>query len=699
MARWLEHAHDTTTYSRPARIASVVAGGALAFATLVAASTTAVADDATPTRVLEPPAPLHDDQAVVGLVVEHGVASADRVGSAAGTSTLGIAAAVSSTEPGLSKITFDQPTDIADAERIAAKIESIPGVTEVSLNTWFTPAALPPGGRTADPYFDDLHGIWDVRDSFAYSVGGKNYTAKLPKGGYATKAPALWRITKGSKRAVVAVLDTGSTPHPDLTANTVNGYDLISSPWTAGDGDGRDSNPNDEGDSAAAYECPWVNPEPISSSWHGTHVAGTIAAVENSVGVVGNAPRAKVQHVRVLGKCGGTMEDIADGITWASGGKVKGTKKNKTPAKVLNLSIQSQSACTPYLQKAINGARKRGSVIIAAAGNHGANASTSAPGNCKNVITVGATDFLGSRTSYSNYGSNLDLSAPGGAIRDWGNDAAGIYSTHNGGTRGQGSATYTPMQGTSMATPGVAGVAALVVALRPKISTKQLERVIRQSVSRFPNQSQFGEFNCAKTKVCGKGLIDATRVPTTFIAKPKVSNARVGRKATVKPKAAAPKAKFTYQWLRNGKKIKGATKKTYKVSKKDLGKRLSVKVTAKYSGFPSRSTTTAKVKVKKNSPSVSVKLKKKTIKRSQRASLAITVKAGVTSRPTGKLKVTYGKKSKTYTLKKSRKGKLTVRLPKLKKGKHTIRVKYTPAKSLKKYVGSKSSKKITLRVR
>ena len=681
MARRYEHAHEESRQGRTTRGAAVLAGGALVFASLVAATSPAAAEDTAPVRTL---ATVDAEATVAGLVVEHtspaGVSSAAR--SAAG-------AAVTESDAGSSTITFDEPATAAEAERLAKQIERLPGVTEVSLNSIAFPAAAPPGGKPSDVYFDELAGIWDQRSSVAYRIGSKSHSVSLPKGGFSTKAPALWRLTKGSKKVTVAVLDTGRTPHPDLDANTVAGYDLISDPTRAGDGDGRDSDPNDEGDFCGAR-----------SSWHGTHVAGTIAAAENGVGVIGNAPRVRVQHVRVLGRCGGELKDIADGITWASGGKVSGTSKNRTPAKVLNLSLTGLGKCESYLQKAINKARKRGSVVIVAAGNEGQNAKNYFPGNCKNVITVAATDTAGGRTSYTNYGSSIDLAAPGGADNKWSTDRRDfILSTWNLGTSSQSSADYGYMSGTSMATPGVAGIAALAASLRPKITAKQLERVVRGSVTKFPNRTSHGKRNCAKTKVCGKGIIDATRVPTTFIAKPKVSNARVGRKAKVSPKAASPKAKFSYQWLRNGKKIKGATKKTYKVAKKDLGKRLSVRVTAKQSGFPSRKVTTSKVKVKKNSPTVKAKLKKKTIKRSQRARVTITVKAGVTSRPTGKVKVTYGKKSKTYTLKKSHKGKLTVKLPKLKKGKHTVRAKYTPAKSLKKYVSSKSSKKVTLRVK
>src|SRR5690606_13020322 len=184
--------------------------------------------------------------------------------------------------------------------------------------------------------------------------------------------------------------------------------------------------------------------------------------------------------------------------------------------------------------------------------------------------------------------------------------------------------------GTSMATPGVAGVAALIASLRPKASAAQLERAILGSVSKFPNQKAFDTYNCAKKKneSCGKGLIDATKAATAWLAKPKVKNATVGKKAKAVGTVVSSKAKFSYQWYRNGKKIKGAKKKTYKVKKSDLGKKLSVKMTAKLKGFAKSSATTKKAKVGKQSPSVAVKLKSTSIKAKKRAKVTMTVKTG-----------------------------------------------------------------------
>jgi len=723
MARRLELTHARSSRGRAARLSAVAASGAMILATLVAPTTATAGPDDAPTPVAggglpdtvteaELPFATAADAgtgtgtAVVGLIVEHTGAPASISGATDAIEGLGLSSELTSVDDGTSVVSFDSITGVAEAEEAAAAIEAVPGVTSVDLNVLHTPQAAPPGGTPADAYFGYLHGIWDQRDSISFTYGGTPATYSLPAGGYGTKAPALWRLTKGSSKVTVAVIDTGRTAHPDLDANTVAGYDLISSGTVIDprDGNGRDADPSDEGDWQSGYNECYLGSGPTYSSWHGTHVAGTIAALADAQGVVGNAPGVRVQHVRVLGKCGGTTKDIADGITWASGGKVKGTSKNKTPAKVLNLSLGGKIACQPVMQKAINGARKRGSVVIVAAGNDSMDARNSQPANCKNVITVGAAGFLGTRTPYSNYGPAVDLSAPGGDL-SWGLDSdgyasTGILSTLNMGETTPGEPYWAWYEGTSMATPGVAGVAALIASLRPKLSAKQLEKAIRASVSKFPKQDVFGSYSCVKNKVCGKGLLDATRSATAWYAKPKVTRAQVGKKAKVSTPIVATNGTFTYQWLRGGKKIKGATKKTYTVKKGDLGKKLSVRVTASVAGFPGSKATSAKVKVTKHQPTVTVKLAKKKVSKKAKAKVTIIVKLGaITKKPTGKITLTYGSKSRTYTLKAAKKGKLTVRLPQLGKGKYRIKAKYTPAKKFAKVATSGTSPKVTLKVR
>ncbi len=290
---------------------------------------------------------------------------------------------------------------------------------------------------------------------------------------------------------VVAVIDTGITSHPDLNANILQGYDFVSDADMARDGNGRDSNPADQGDWIEANGCYSGSPA-THSSWHGTHVAGTIAVVtNNSTGLAGTAFNAKILPVRALGRCGGYTSGIVDAITWASGGTVSGVPANTTPAEVINMSLGGSGACSTTYQNAINAAVGRGTTVVVAAGNRSVNVSTSSPANCANVIAVAATTSSRPKASYSNYGSGIDISAPGSSI----------LSTLNDGTSTPGNARY---DGTSMAAPHVAGVAALVLSasLNP-LTPVLLEARLKATASALPVACTLG---------CGAGLVNAGAV-------------------------------------------------------------------------------------------------------------------------------------------------------------------------------------------
>lgn len=299
--------------------------------------------------------------------------------------------------------------------------------------------------------------------------------------------PAAWDRSLGAG-VRVAVIDTGYRPHADLAANIVGGYDFIADTAVSNDGNGRDADARDPGD--------WCS---SSSSWHGTHVAGTIAAVTNNgLGVAGVAPSAQVVPVRVLGTCGGYTSDIAAGVVWASGGTVSGIPANAYPARVLNLSLGGSGACGTTMQNAINSARSRSAMLVIAAGNSNINASNASPANCAGVITVGATTRTGARTSSSNYGSIVDVAAPG----------ADILSTLNAGSTVPGADSYVPKSGTSMAAPHVAGVAALMLAKNAALTPDQVESMLKSSARAFP-------VSPGTTTTIGAGIVDAKKAVDT----------------------------------------------------------------------------------------------------------------------------------------------------------------------------------------
>lgn len=311
--------------------------------------------------------------------------------------------------------------------------------------------------------------------------------------------PTAWDKSTGSG-VVVAVLDTGYRPHADLAANIVAGYDFINDTFVSNDGNGRDNDASDPGDAVRAGECGSGQPtQDESSSWHGTHVAGTIAAATNNgTGVAGVAFGARVQPVRVLGKCGGYTSDIADAIIWASGGSVSGVAANATPARVINLSLGGGGACDSTTQSAINSARSRNTVVVVAAGNSNANAANYSPASCSGVITVAATNRSGGRAYYSNYGAVVEVAAPGGDVRAGASN--GILSTLNAGQTGPAGDSYAWYQGTSMATPHVAGVVALMLSKNSALTPDEVLTKLQQSSRAFP----------AACSQCGSGIVDAS---------------------------------------------------------------------------------------------------------------------------------------------------------------------------------------------
>lgn len=322
------------------------------------------------------------------------------------------------------------------------------------------------------------------------------------------RLPQAWELTQGSADVVVAFLDTGVVRgHPDLEGRLLAGYDFISTPTSADDGDTtRDADPTDTG-------------TVDTSRLHGLHVAGTIGAItNNSIGIAGVDQKCRLLPVRVLGVNGGDGmdSDIADAVRWTGGAQVGGLPLAAQPAQILNMSFGGPGISFT-LQRVIDEVMRRGLVVIAAAGNGGADAVTYSPAGLDGVIAVGAVGPDGKRASYSNYGPRVDLLAPGGGAPEFGDvpdllpqdlaggAADGILSTY----RDDGIAeprqppfTYGVLAGTSQAAPHVSGAAALLKAILPAVGPRTLAMLLRESANasyRCPSDAMGG---------CGAGLLD-----------------------------------------------------------------------------------------------------------------------------------------------------------------------------------------------
>lgn len=315
--------------------------------------------------------------------------------------------------------------------------------------------------------------------------------------------PEAWETATG-KGVIVAVVDTGIRPHADLAGKILPGYNFISDPARSNTGGGaRGSDPTDPGD-----WCP-TSPRP-ASTWHGTHVAGTIAAdTNNGLGVAGVARDAKILPVRVLGQCGGTNLDIADGIEWAAGVHVDNVPDNPNPAKVINMSLGGVGPCDARYAEAIANARKQGATVVVAAGNSDMDASNFTPANCEGVISVAAVNRLGARANFgrpgagSNFGVNVKIAAPGGET--FATEKDGILSTLNTGITTPGEDSYAFYQGTSMATPHIAGVVAMLYEAKPTLTPDEALTVLQVTAQPFPASASRP---CAKN-TCGAGIVNA----------------------------------------------------------------------------------------------------------------------------------------------------------------------------------------------
>ncbi|MFC5743762.1 S8 family serine peptidase [Dyella tabacisoli] len=363
-----------------------------------------------------------------------------------------------------------------------------------------------------DPHFSVYQ--WDYVAADGTGFFDKQLNALVANWGGANIQKA-WSLADGAG-VVIASLDTGVTNHPDLNLALANaGYDFLSDHTVSGRAvDGRAPGGWDTGDWTTSNQC-GDGGAAENSSWHGTHVFGTAGGqlTNNGVGMAGTAFNAQVVPVRVLGHCGGSNADIADAITWASGGHVDGVPDNTHPANVISMSLGGSGECPAesVLGSAISGAIGRGVAVVVAAGNENQDVATSSPANCAGVVAVASTGITGQRAFYSNYGSGITLAAPGGGV--YRNDASdgdqattgSIWSAINEGTTTPAAAGYGAMAGTSQATPHVAGAVALMQSYRLSLGQALLTPAQVTSILK----SSAATSHVSSDQPIGAGILDA----------------------------------------------------------------------------------------------------------------------------------------------------------------------------------------------
>jgi serine protease len=388
----------------------------------------------------------------------------------------------------------------------------------LSVSQWSLPGPADPGG----------------------SLGGINVTN-------------LWPLAAGHG-ITVAVIDTGYTSHPDLDTAWLPGHDFVSTDpdgalTTANDGDSRDIDAADPGD--------WCSMDGANrpSSWHGTAVAGIIAAqANNGYGVVGAAPGVRILPVRAIGRCGGYMSDVVDAMRWAAGLPVAGAAFNPNPAKVLNLSLGSAPdiPCSVLQQRAVDEIVAAQVLIVAAAGNEGTSA-IGAPANCNQVLAVAAHSRDGELAAYSNFHAAVALTAPGGVGAT---AATAIMAPSNAGATVPGLADPgRAFAGTSAATPHVAAAAALLWSLDPVRPLVEIRNALTSAARQWPAGTRC--IAAAATGRCGAGMLDVgaafarlgnqVTVDITAPGEIQAGNSAVVVTATARSSYAA--SQLVYRWI------------------------------------------------------------------------------------------------------------------------------------------------------
>jgi serine protease len=278
--------------------------------------------------------------------------------------------------------------------------------------------------------------------------------------------PQAWELTQGSADVTVAVIDSGVSAHPDLEVNLLRGYDFVGFDYGADGNDVEDADASDPGSLSLG-----------DRTSHGTHVAGTVSARgNNSKGASGVAWNVKILPVRVLGTfTKGNAAALHKAMLY-SAGLLPGYPQPQRRADVINLSLGGEADCDPNTQSVINQVRAVGVIVVAATGND-KRKPVNFPANCEGVIAVSAVGPNRELTTYSNIGADVDVAAPGGS----GSAVIGsnVFSTDIKRIGvGPVEFTYREEYGTSMASPHVAGVAALMKSVRSSLTPVEFDALL-----------------------------------------------------------------------------------------------------------------------------------------------------------------------------------------------------------------------------
>jgi serine protease len=357
-------------------------------------------------------------------------------------------------------------------------------------------------------------------------------------------AQTAWSTTTGTP-IVVAVLDTGITSHPELGGQVLPGRDFVSEVEYANDGDGWDADPSDPGDWVSASDKSrnpvlFAGCEEWRSSWHGTAIAGILAAtVNNGVGVASVNWAARILPVRVAGKCGAELAEIVDGMRWAAGLQVlndagQALPLNPNPARIVNISFGGSAACNAAYQDTIDELRAEGVLVVAAAGNESSTTVTR-PASCAGVLGVAALNRDGFKSTYSNFGAQVAIATVGGdpaGVADLADD--GVLTISNNGSEGPEEPDYLHDVGTSFSAPIAAGVAGLMLSVNADLTVEQLIDGMRRSARPHVTSPGLGACSAQNTQrclcstsTCGAGILDAPGA-LAYAANPPTSDAGGG---------------------------------------------------------------------------------------------------------------------------------------------------------------------------